>query len=184
MKRGLDKSKFKVSLKPVNMAVIVYIQKNKIATTKEIIAHHQEYSQASIYRAIHELLDSNIISIAKEEKVHSVLERYFRLNYDVSSELNDYITQEQYDDIVNAVNIWMSTVTQEIHEYLQDWSQTTDAIRFGMGREMLHVRDEDFVAFYKEMQALIRKYQSIPPRGDEKTLAFSASWVPIKKGQG
>ena len=164
------------------MAIINYLQKEHSVTTKDIVSHHREYSQASIYRAIKELLEAEIIVIEKEEKVHSVLERYFKLNYDISSDLNDDTDQTQYEDIFNATNIWMSTVLSEIHDYLNEWSQTKDPIRFGMGRELLHIGDEDLVAFYKELHTLIKKYQTIPSKGDEKIFAFSASWVPIKKG--
>ena len=177
-----DKKKFAIALKPINMTIIDYLQKNATATTKDLIEHTKDYAQASVYRAVKELLDADIIAIQKEKKVHSVMERYFTLNYDTSESLNDYTAQDRYHDIVNAVNIFMGTVTKEIHDYLAEWMQTKDAIRFGMGRELMHISDKNFEAFYRELDQLIKKYQAIAPTGDEKTLAFSASWVPIKKG--
>lgn len=182
MQARLDKKKFAITLKPINMAIIHYIQKHNIATTKQIIDYHKEYAQASIYRAIKELLDSDIIAIEKEEKVHSVVERYFKLNYHISSELNHDPSKDQHQDIVNAVNIWMGTVTSEIHDYLNEWVDTEDEIRLGLARELLCVSDENFVEFYKEFSCLIEKYQNLPTKSDDKVFALSASWVPIKKG--
>ncbi len=182
MRKKLDKTKFGISLKPINMAIISYIQLHNTVTTKQIIEDNKEYAQASIYRAIKELLDVDIIAVEKQEKVHSVLERYFKLNYDVTASLDHDTDQEQYEDVVNAVNIWMSTITSEIYDYLNEWAQTNDAIRFGMGRELLHVSDENLMSFYRELHTLIKKYQNMPAKGDEKIYAFSASWVPIKKG--
>lgn len=182
MPKKLDKKKFGLALKPINMAIINYIQKHEIASSKEIIHHLEEYSQASMYRAIKELLDADILVIEKEEKVHSVLERYFKLNYDINKNLNQDSNQEQYDDIVHAVNIWMSTVTSEIKDYLNEWVDTKNPIRLGMGRELLRVSDENFMAFSKELFELIQKYQEIPTKGAENIFSFSASWVPVKKG--
>ena len=182
MKNKLNKKKFSISLKPINMAIINYIQKNNIAASRDIIINLEEYPQASIYRAIKELLDTEVIVIEKEVKVHSVLERYFKLNYDINENLNHDTNQEQYEDVVHAVNIWMSTITSEIKDYLNEWVETKDLIRFGMGRDQLHVSDENFISFFKELQELIGKYQKIPTKGDEKIFSFSTSWVPVKKG--
>ena len=182
MPHKLDQKQFGLMLKPINMEIIHYIQKHDSATTKALIEHLKAFSQASIYRAIKELLDSELIAIEKEVKVHSVYERYYKLNYDVMATLHAQSTQAEYDDIVNTVSIWMSTVTHEIQDYLTHWSQTEEPIRVGMGRELLHVSDENLVAFYKELYALIQKYQALPTKGDEKVFAFSASWVPIMKG--
>lgn len=181
MVRKLDQKQFGLSLKPINMEIIHYIQKHDSATTKALIEHLKAFSQASIYRAIKELLDSELIAIEKEVKVHSVLERYFKLNDDFMATFQTEPTQAQYDDIVNMVNIWMSTLTKEIQDYLTEWSQSDEDIRVGMARELLYVSDENLVAFFKELYALIQKYQALPTKGDEKNFAFSASWVPIKE---
>jgi predicted transcriptional regulator len=182
MIQKLDKKKFSVSLKAINMAIINYVKKNGIVSTKDIIINLDEFSQASIYRAIKELINAKVIVIEKEVKVHSVMERYFKLNYDINENLHHEPNHEQYEDIVHAVNIWMSTVTSEIKSYLNEWVDTKNLIRFGMGRDLLHVSDKNFILFFKELQGLIAKYQKIPTKGDERIFSFSTSWVPIKKG--
>lgn len=182
MPKALDDKKFGIALKPINMVIINYLQQNQNATTKTLVEQAKGYGQASVYRAVNELLEANILVVEKEEKVHSVKERYVRLNDDVGADLDDHTKQDRYEDVVKAVNIWMGTVTKEIKDYLSEWSQTEDPIRFGMGRELLQVSDENLEAFYRELFTLIQKYQAIPTKGDEKIFAFSASWVPVKKG--
>ncbi len=182
MEKQLDKKKFRLSLKPINMMIIEYLEKHETATSKVIIEDNQTFSQASIYRAIHELLEANIIIIEKEEKVHSVLERYFKLNYNLSEELHDKLTQVDCDKLSVGVNVWMSTVTKEIQDYLNDWLKTDDPIRLGMGKEILHLTDDDLIAFYREFYKLIEKYKAYPKKENAKNFSIAASWVPLKKG--
>lgn len=61
----LDSKKFGISLKPINMAIINYLQKNEVATTQELIEQLQEFTQASIYRAMKEMFDSGIIAVER-----------------------------------------------------------------------------------------------------------------------
>lgn len=182
LSKKLDDKKFKLSLKPINMMIIEYLEKHQMATSKAIIEHNQSFSQASIYRAIHELLEANIIAIEKEEKVHSVLERYFKLTYNVSEDIHDKLTQKDYDKLLAGVNIWMGTITQELQDYLNDWLQTDDPIRFGMGKEILHLTDDDLIAFYREFYQLLEKYKAYPKKENAKNFSISASWVPLVKG--
>ena len=178
--KKLDKKKFGISLKPINMAIVNYFQKNKVATTQEVIEQLKEFTQASIYRAMKEMFDSGIIAVEREEKVHSVMKPHFRLNYDLSSELTSEIKKDRYDDLVNGIKIWISTMNQEISDYLFEWSQTDQPIRMGMYRDLMHVSEDNLVAFVKDVYSLIEKYKTLPSTESKKIFAFSASWVPIK----
>jgi predicted transcriptional regulator len=177
--KKLDKKKFGISLKPINMAIVNYFQKNKVATTQEVIEQLKEFTQASIYRAMKEMFDSGIIAVEREEKVHSVIKRHFRLNYDLSSELSSDIKNDRYDDLVNGIKIWISTMNQEISDYLSEWSQTDQPIRMGMYRDLMHVSEDNLVAFVKDVHSLMEKYKALPSTKSKKMFAFSASWVPI-----
>lgn len=70
-------------------------------------------------------------------------------------------------------------MNQEISDYLSEWSQTDQPIRMGMYRDLLHVSEDNLVAFVKDVYSLMEKYKALPTTESKKMFAFSASWVPI-----
>jgi len=162
-------NKVEVLMHPVRMKISQALLRNKEngLTPLEMVKIIKDVPQATLYRHIQVLLDSEIIHVMKEKKVKSVSEKYYALNEEKlkldQDEWNQASPQEKLD-FVSFYQLSLMTQYQNYLEKIEDHSH--DGATFSLVE--LKMNDGDFLNFQNELKEILTKYYLSTRNQDEK----------------
>lgn len=122
-------NKVEVLMHPVRMKISQALLRNKEngLTPLEMVKIIKDVPQATLYRHIQVLLDSEIIRVINEKKVKSVSEKYYVLNEEKlkldQGEWNQASQQEKLD----FVSFYQLTLMTQYQNYLKKIEETNDS---------------------------------------------------------
>lgn len=156
-----DNNKADILLHPVRMKIVQALMSNsKYGVTPLGMADMiKDVPQATLYRHIQKLSDADIIRVLKEEKVHSVTERYYVLNMEKAQ-----IDKEEWEnytasDKLSYYSHYQLSLFGQYKNYLtqlENNQNASDASSFTIAEFKLD--DKSFHDFQKELETLMVKY--------------------------
>lgn len=154
-------NKVEVLMHPVRMKISQALLRNKEdgLTPLEMVKIIKDVPQATLYRHIQVLLDSEIIRVIKEKKVKSVSEKYYVLNEEKLKLDQDEWNQASQQEKLDFVSFYQLSLMTQYQNYLKKIEETNDSpdgATFSLVE--LKMNDEDFLNFQNELKEILTKY--------------------------
>lgn len=144
-------------LHPVRMRVVIALSARDL-TTRQISSLLPDVPQASLYRAIAQLHEAEIIEIATEVRRGGAMERTYRMAPDganVSPDTFTSGTQEEFLGTVQAfADVIVSTAARHLALANDDWRQD----HYGLRHESLWLTPEEREELARDLAATYEKY--------------------------
>ncbi|MFJ7680316.1 helix-turn-helix domain-containing protein [Peribacillus sp. NPDC097284] len=174
--------KVDVLMHPVRMKIAQVLMRNKDngLTPLEMVKIIKNVPQATLYRHIQTMLDSDVIRVIKEKKVKSVSEKYYALN-EIEARLSveewKNVSSEKKLDYFSYYQLSLLTQYQSYLKKLEEKKQLEDGATFSLVE--LKMDEENFTLFQNELNELITKYYQVVSDGiDAPVRAIAVTIIP------
>lgn len=172
-------NKTEIIMHPVRMKICQALMRNKEngLTPLEMIKIIKDVPQATLYRHIQILVDSDIIRVIKEKKVKSVSEKYYVLNEDEAKLDEEEWKEASIEEKLNYVSSYQLLLMSQYQNYLnklEDQNSQEDRATFSVVE--LKINDEHFLQFQNELNELMTKYYNATSKekdGPVRTIAIT-----------
>ncbi|MEH7454147.1 helix-turn-helix domain-containing protein [Gottfriedia acidiceleris] len=154
-------NKTEIIMHPVRMKICQALMRNKEngITPLEMIKIIKDVPQATLYRHIQIMVDSNIIRVIKEKKVKSVSEKYYVLNEEEArldqKEWKEASIKEKLN-YISSYQLLLMTQYQNYLNKLEEQNRKEDGATFSVVE--LKINEEHFFLFQNELNELMTKY--------------------------
>ncbi|WP_445492664.1 helix-turn-helix domain-containing protein [Niallia sp. 03133] len=154
-------NKVKILMHPVRMKICQALMSNKESglTPLGMVKIIKDVPQATLYRHIQIMLDSNIIYVKKEKKVKSVSEKYYALNEKeaiLNGEEWKKASNDEKLDFFSYYQLSLMTQYQSYLKKLEEENSKEDSATFSIVD--LKLDEDNFVQFQNELNELMKKY--------------------------
>ena len=76
----------KLLMNPISNRILLFISKQKEATTLEVVNAIKDVSRATLYRYMKEMVEKNILEIVREEKVKGQIQKVYKVKTKIISD--------------------------------------------------------------------------------------------------
>jgi hypothetical protein len=154
---AMSTDRARLLLHPVRMRVVMALSAEDL-TTRQISELIPDVPQASLYRAVAQLHDAQVIEIAKEVPRGGALERTYRM-----CPTNGLITLKEFtsgtpEEFLATVQAFSDTIVTTTARHLAHAEDTWRDDEYGMRYEALWLSREDRAELGEDLRALLRKY--------------------------
>ncbi|MEI6431730.1 MAG: helix-turn-helix domain-containing protein [bacterium] len=159
-------------LHPVRARIIVALSERAL-TPQSVARQMPEIPLGTVYRHINILLDTGMIRVVAERKVHGVTERQFSL-----IETQSYVNREELtaDQIIGLVGALTSIVQATFGRYVRDHPMPPEEGAISLLVKSLLLTREESMALRKTMQEYVQKTGRKPsPEYERRFIAFFAA---------
>lgn len=146
---------------PVRMKICQALMRNKVngLTPLEMIKIIKDVPQATLYRHLQIMVDSNIIRVIKEKKVKSVSEKYYVLNEEEARLDEDEWKEASIEEKLNYISSYQLLLMTQYQNYLkklEEQNRQEDRATFSVVE--LKINEEHFLQFQNDLNELMTKY--------------------------
>ncbi|WP_430510165.1 helix-turn-helix domain-containing protein [Gottfriedia solisilvae] len=154
-------NKTEIIMHPVRMKICQALMRNKEngLTPLEMIKIIKDVPQATLYRHIQIMVDSNIIRVIKEKKVKSVSEKYYVLNEEEARLDEEEWKEASIEEKLNYISSYQLLLMTQYQNYLkklEEQNHQEDRATFSVVE--LKINEELFLQFQNELNELMTKY--------------------------
>ncbi|MEH6939847.1 helix-turn-helix domain-containing protein [Bacillus sp. JJ664] len=154
-------NKTEILMHPVRMKICQALMRNKEngLTPLEMIKIIKDVPQATLYRHIQIMVDSDIIRVLREKKVKSVSEKYYVLNEDEARLDEEEWKEASIEEKLNYVSSYQLLLMSQYQNYLnklEEQNSQEDCATFSVVE--LKINEEQFLQFQNELNELMTKY--------------------------
>jgi len=154
-------NKTEIIMHPVRMKICQALMRNKEhgLTPLEMIKLIKDVPQATLYRHIQIMVDSDIIRVIKEKKVKSVSEKYYVLNVEEARLDEDEWKEATIEEKLNYISSYQLLLMTQYQNYLNNLEeQNSQEDRATFSVVELKINDEHFLQFQNELHELMTRY--------------------------
>lgn len=172
-------NKTEIIMHPVRMKICQALMRNKDngLTPLEMIKIIKDVPQATLYRHIQIMVDSNIIRVMKEKKVKSVSEKYYVLNEEEARLDEEEWKEASIEEKLNYISSYQLLLMTQYQNYLnklEEQNRQEDRATFSVVE--LKINEEYFLQFQNELNELMTKYYNATNKeidGPVRTIAIT-----------
>lgn len=167
-------SKADILLHPIRMRIVQELSKSE-ATGLELFQQLQDVPQATFYRHLKTLVEHNLVAIV--EGTANSKDRVYTLQTDGSQLTASDVKELPPEEHMRLFTMFTSQLLQQAETYFETEPDYTTA-KFGYGRVDLHLKDEEWEAFRKEIAETIQRYAKLKRRPDTTTISLTQYLLP------
>lgn len=176
-------NKADILLHPVRMKIVRALMTNRQngLTPLEMAKIIQDVPQATLYRHIQKLADSEIIKVWKEEKVRAVMEKRYMVNIEDASLDPEEWEQYTIDEKLNYYSYYQLALFNQYHMYLQKIEKQNVNDKATLSMLDLQLNESVFQDFQHELTALMMKYHKMTGEDtnqDKKNRSIGITIIP------
>lgn len=165
----MKESKGEVLLHPVRMKIVQTLVNGRKLTVQQMSEKLPDVPQASLYRHLKKLVESDLIVVAEENQVRGAVEKVYMLP-ETSNEKNaDEFLSLSKEEHVSYFIKFMATVLVDFESYVSQ--DSFDFLKDGAGyrQAVFYASDEEFQPFLSTMgQEMMKLIQNEPAPGRKK----------------
>lgn len=166
---------------PVQSYIISSLELNGTVTAKKLIEDNQSISQATLYRALKKLEESNIIVAIEEVKVRAVVQKVFALSKEYL-ELSSNSMRSNKETQLALFLQFTNKLVEQFRVYAEDNSSKCETL--GFSAVDIYVTDDELKDLGKKMNELIIPYLT-PKRTGQNVHTLASIVTPqINKNVG
>lgn len=175
----MKESKTDILLHPVRLRIIMCLAARPRLTPQQIGRILSDVPQATLYRHIRTLSDAGIIEVVEERPTGGATERVYALADQAGYLTEDDMKHATKDDHMQYFMMFCANLLRLFGSYLHHTEEISFARdRVGYHTRMMHLTDDEFVAFVTDLQNVLARYITNEARPDRKPLTFSSVLIP------
>ena len=147
-------------------------------TAKNLANELPEIPQATLYRQLDILLKAEVLTITAEHQIRGTVEKIYSLNLSAVNIANNDLKKLSKEEHLQYFMLFTAQLVKGFEAYLH--KENIDYERDGVGyRQMaMHLTDEEFLNFSKDMGMVYEKYRSNTPSPERKVRIISTIIIP------
>ena len=173
-------SKAEVLIHPVRMKVVLSLMQHQEGlTTKEMVKVIQDVPQATLYRHIQILLESDVIQVVDERKVRAVTEKYYGLNEEAARLNMDDWRNLSMEKKLNYFSYYQMLLMSQYQNYLTSLEQDKtkeDTSTFSLLE--LRLSEAQLGDFQHELNELMLKYYRASDKSSSAASTVAVTLLP------
>lgn len=166
-------------LHPVRLRIVHAMSDGRPRTTAELMERLPDVSKATMYRQVGVLADNEVLTVEREQRVHSVLERRYRLSQSSTVIAADLLATMTTDDHRRLFGVAMATLMAEFNAYLDRPDSDPVADRVSYLQATLWLSPEELSGFFDEVRAALRSRMDNAPSAERKPYLVSPVLFPV-----
>lgn len=172
-------SKADILFHPIRLRIVQELSKSDYPGL-ELLHQLQDIPQATFYRHLKVLVDHDLVHVVEESA--GMKEKIYTLSKDGSRMTADDVKDLLPEEHMQMMTVFTSQLLLDAETYFASRPDFSTA-KFGYGKVDLHLREDEWGAFSKELGALIEKYAKLKRRPETTTLTLTQYLIPeTKKG--
>ncbi len=172
-------NKAKLILHPVRLRIILALVGQEM-TAGELGDQLTDVPRATLYRHLNTLTENGLLTITEEHRVRNTFERVYTLTQGSAHLTLEDLAGATKDEHLRFFMIFAANLIGDYARYLEQ-SQGRVTAETGYHTYPLHLNDEEFIAFGRELSAFLMPYMQLPPDNDRKRRLFSLVMMPDAK---
>ncbi|MEK3733523.1 helix-turn-helix domain-containing protein [Paenibacillus sp. FSL M8-0334] len=166
-------------LHPVRMRIIQQLLTGKPQTIMQLVEALGDVPQATLYRHMKLMLESNLIEVVQVNKIHGQEERvYAAVQENLSISESEAYSASQ-EDHLRYFSVFHTNLLQQATAYLSKTPvKQYAADGFGYWNAPLHMTDEEFASFVASINELLDKVAAYKPSPERKARLFASMMIP------
>ncbi|MBB4824706.1 DNA-binding transcriptional ArsR family regulator [Sporosarcina luteola] len=173
-------SKAEILIHPVRMKIVLALMQHQEGlTTKEMVKIIQDVPQATLYRHIQVLTDSDVIQVVEERKVRAVMEKYYGLNEEAARLNMDDWRNLSKEKKLNYFSYYQMLLMSRYQNYLTvlDQDKTKeDTSTFSLLE--LRLSEDQLNDFQNELNELMFKYYGAGEKSSTTATTVAVTILP------
>jgi len=173
--------KIETVLHPVRFRIIQKFIDGQSKTAKMLGKELKDIPQATLYRQLDTLVKADVLVVTEENQIRGTVEKVYTLNISAASMSNKDIKGLSKEEHLQYFLVFTAQLMQNFEAYLQ--SGEVDFQRDGVGyrQTALHLTDEEFMGFIKDMAKVYEKYAKNSPSPDRNKRMISNIIIPERE---
>lgn len=171
------KSLFNALKNPVQLQVLLYLQKYHTLIAKDFLAENSDISQATFYRTLKKMEKNQLITVYCESKKRGLVEKTYVLTEAFKNTTESIILEnngELYEQLL--INFFLE-ILNDFHEYTKRESIDIANDGSGFSAMPIYATTEELVAYSKQISAILAP-ALIRQRPDQQKHIYAAIVTP------
>ncbi|WP_153733330.1 helix-turn-helix domain-containing protein [Sporosarcina obsidiansis] len=173
-------SKAELLLHPVRMKIVLSLMQHQEGlSTKEMVKIIQDVPQATLYRHIQVLLESDVIQVVDERKVRAVTEKYYGLNEEAARlDMDDWRNLSK-EKKLNYFSYYQMVLMSQYQNYLTSLeSNKTKEDMSTISLLELRLSEDQLNDFQNELNELMLKYYQASEKSSTTASTVAVTILP------
>jgi DNA-binding transcriptional ArsR family regulator len=179
----MKNSKAKLILHPVRMKIIQSLLGGQKLTVQQMLDVVKDVPQATLYRHLNKLLETEVIMVVEEHQVRGTVEKVYAVNLRNAVVTADDLKQTTKEEHLNYFLTFLMNQLVDFEKYLNQ--NNIDLLKDGVSyrQTKLHLSDEEFIEFITEIRNIFEKAAQKTPSSERKTRNVATIIIPESKQQ-
>ena len=168
-------------LHPVRFRIIQMFLDGQSKTVKKLAKELKDIPQATLYRQLDTLVKAEVLIVTEQNQIRGTVEKVYSLNISAVNMTNDDVKELTKEEHLQYFLVFTAQLTKNFEAYLQ--KNDIDFQRDGVGYRQiaLHLTDEEFLDFAKDMGEVYGKYIRNAPSPKRTKRIISNVIIPEKE---
>lgn len=173
--------KIETILHPVRFRIIQRFLDGQEKTAKQLATELKDIPQATLYRQLDALVKAEILMITGENPIRGTVEKVYTLNLSAVSMTNEDIKGLSKEEHLQYFLFFTAQLTKNFEAYLEKDNIDYEKDGVGYRQVALHLTDEEFLAYVKDMREVLGKYVDLKPTPNRTKRVISTITIPEKE---
>lgn len=171
-------NKIDTILHPVRFRIIQKFLDGQSKTAKILAKELKDIPQATLYRQLDTLVNAEILIISEENQIRGTVEKVYSLNISAVSMASNDLKELTKEEHLQYFLLFTAQLSKDFEAYLQ--KNDIDYRRDGVGyrQAALHLSDEEFLEFVKDIGKVYEKYMKNIPSPNRTKRIISNIIIP------
>jgi DNA-binding PadR family transcriptional regulator len=166
---------------PIKHKLLMAINEQERATTKELAQIAKHVPQATLYRYLKKMVADKLIKVVDENKIRNVTEKVYGMAIDLESELKKIADDKSGATFMVQFQNFANGIREEFESYLSDNEIPSSGFAFGFGMLPIHVTNKEAWELYKKIEEMLQPYHNNPLTEDRELRNFAMIFTPPSK---
>ena len=144
----------KLLMNPISNRILLFISKQKEATTLEVVNAIKDVSRATLYRYMKEMVEKNILEIVREEKVKGQIQKVYKVKTKIISD------NENPNYYMEQVLTFLLHIYEQYAQYFSNLENKAEGLF--MVSPSLMLDEAEYSEFCNEINKVLEKYSGKP----------------------
>jgi len=163
---------------PARHRLLMTINEQGQATTKELAQITVKLPQATLYRYLKKMVTDGLIKVVAENQIRNVREKVYGMAIDLEAEIKKIAEDTSGATFIAQFQNFTNGLMEEFQNYLNDNEIPTSGFAFGFGMLPIHVSNKEAWELYQKIEALLQPYHNNLPSKDRQLRNFAMIITP------
>lgn len=148
---------------PVKSKIILAIREMGKCTAKELLNTNSDIPQATLYRTLNRLVETEIIVVVAENKVRSIIEKVYAINKDFNPNSNPIVLENNGEAYFKLFSNFIMELMNEFKKYAELPSINIMEDGSGFSATPIYASMEELEEMSKKLTEIVIPYQKMNP---------------------